>query len=573
MNKSAYPDPADSFPFGGDSTMLRKILDGAVIGMAITALDGRILYANPAAKETFGFAAAPCAAIRLDDILVQEENGLGHVLADLKSGALEAYRGEHLCHGRSGRTVWVSLAISVLRSDEDRQATQFVVQFVEIDELKRAEAELQRSESRWQFALNAARQGVWDHDGSRDRMFYSPMWRELRGLAPDEPVEDSQEAWLSRLHPDDRDRIRQVINKQNRGEHGFDTIEYRERHRDGHYVWILSRGQPIECDADGRVTRTIGTDTDITRLKDVEAQLAAEEERWRITLGAISDATVTIDAAGLVTYLNDAAQQWTGWGSSEALGRPVGDVLDLHTPQSPPIGALVEACLTHGTRQVAGDDAVLWSRTGECREVRCSVSAVYLPDRGRMGAVIVLHDVAESRMLQRQLAHAASHDCLTGLANRAQLERVLESAIRSATPHHLLFIDLDHFKPVNDTLGHAAGDRLLCRIADLIRDIAPNGACCARSGGDEFVVIVPETPARPASSIAREIVDGVASLEVEGSAIRVGASVGLTRLIADDTPADALARADAACYGAKKAGRGQVGQDTRPAERGTSGAR
>ncbi|CTQ54869.1 putative diguanylate cyclase YegE [Roseibium album] len=573
MKKSVNLELTDSFPCGNDSAYLRKILDGAAICMVITTLDGQLLFANAAANKIFQFSNGSSVVSRLDDILASEENGLSRVLSDLKSGALDSYRGEHLCYNRSGRKVWISLAVSVLRPDEEQRAAQLVVQFIEIDELKRAESALQRSESRWSFALNAARQGVWDHDGTSDEMFYSPMWRELRGLGPDEPVDDCQEAWLSRLHQDDHDRIRQVINKQNRGENGFDTIEYRERHRDGHYVWILSRGQPIEWDADGNVTRTIGTDTDITRLKNVEAQLAAEEERWRITLGAISDATVTVDAEGLVTYLNDAAQQWTGWVSADALGRPAAEILDLQAPKMPLIKTLVEACLAQGTQQVAGNDAVLWSRTGERREVRCSVSAIDIPERGRMGAVVVLHDVADSRKLQRQLAHAANHDSLTGLANRTKLERVLEEAIQSAAPHYLLFIDLDRFKPVNDTLGHAAGDRLLCRIAGLIRDVAPSGACCARCGGDEFVVLVPDTPTRPASSISKAIVDGVASLDVEGSAIKVGASVGLTQLGTGDTPADALARADAACYRAKKAGRGQVQQDTCPVERETFGTR
>jgi hypothetical protein len=105
-------------------------------------------------------------------------------------------------------------------------------------------------------------------------MFYSPMWRIMRGIPIDEAVDDDQEAWLERVHPDDRDRIRPRVSRQNKGEQGYDILEYRERHRDGHYIWILSRGKPVEWDEDGSVLRTVGTDTDITHLKEIEARLA-----------------------------------------------------------------------------------------------------------------------------------------------------------------------------------------------------------------------------------------------------------------------------------------------------------
>ena len=99
-----------------------------------------------------------------------------------------------------------------------------------------------------------------------------------------------------RVHPEDRERILSVVKKQDRGEEGYDTMEYRERHRDGHYIWILSRGRPVEWDEHGNATRTIGTDTDITRLKVTELQLAEEKERLRVTLESIGDGVICTDS-------------------------------------------------------------------------------------------------------------------------------------------------------------------------------------------------------------------------------------------------------------------------------------
>jgi len=134
----------------------------------------------------------------------------------------------------------------VLESDTTGQPLYVIMQVNSVHDRKTAEAALAESESRWSFALEAARQGVWDHDSRTGKIFYSPMWRKMRGIPEDEAVDDRQELWLERIHPDDRERIRSTVSRQNLGDDGFDILEYRERSRDGRYIWILSRGKPVE---------------------------------------------------------------------------------------------------------------------------------------------------------------------------------------------------------------------------------------------------------------------------------------------------------------------------------------
>ncbi|HMN87933.1 MAG TPA: PAS domain-containing protein, partial [Bauldia sp.] len=133
---------------------------------------------------------------------------------------------------------------------------------------RRAEEALAESESRWNFALEGAGQGVWDHDLRKGTAFFSRVWRQMRGIGLDEPVDASRETWLSRVHPDDRNRLIEETNRQDSGRRGYNSFEYRERHRDGHYIWVLSRGRPVEWNPDGSVARIIGTDTDITSIKE-----------------------------------------------------------------------------------------------------------------------------------------------------------------------------------------------------------------------------------------------------------------------------------------------------------------
>ncbi len=168
----------------------------------------------------------------------------------------------------------------------------------DVTQRKRTEAALAESESRWNFALESAGQGVWDHDLKNGTAYFSPMWRRMRGIGPDEPVDPSREGWLARVHPDDRERLIRETDQQNSGELKQNSFEYRERHRDGHYIWILSRGRPVEWMPDGSVKRIIGTDTDITSLKLAEADAAEEKDQtYRRHLAALEKAHEATEAA------------------------------------------------------------------------------------------------------------------------------------------------------------------------------------------------------------------------------------------------------------------------------------
>ena len=418
----------------------------------------------------------------------------------------------------------------------------------------------------WELALEGAGQGVWDHDLVRGTAYYSPAWYQMRGFEGGENVDAELGGWFDRLHPDEKDGIIETTRRQNCGELPYNAFEYRERHRNGGWIWVLSRGRPVAWNGDGSVARIVGTDTDITQLKRIEQQLAEEKERLHVTLQSIADGMISTGPNGHVTFVNAAAEQMTGWNFSEALGKPVQHILRLDRENDPlPLDCPVQQCLASAQTVSLDDDVLLMSRSDTRLDVRLTVSPVLGIYSLVLGAVVVFQDVTQSRALKRQLTHSATHDELTGLPNRVAFNRAIETAADSARrqgrEHSLCYIDLDHFKAVNDGAGHSAGDEVLARVSDIIRGACRASDFAGRIGGDEFILLLSDCPVLNAQAVCQKIVDQIASEVVTfgGRTFQIGASVGITSITNRQPSAIELTtEADAACYVAKAEGRGRV---------------
>jgi diguanylate cyclase (GGDEF)-like protein len=226
-------------------------------------------------------------------------------------------------------------------------------------------------------------------------------------------------------------------------------------------------------------------------------------------------------------------------------------------------GDVIGNCLASAASVEIEDDVILVARDGTGRGVSGAASPVRSEDGHAIGAVLVFKDATDHQEEQRRLAHSANHDGLTGLPNRVAFSRALTEACRQASAeessHVLCFIDLDRFKPVNDTAGHAAGDALLQLVARTVRGCCRPQDFAGRMGGDEFVVLLADCTLPDARLVAQKIVDSITAIEFEWSGVTysIGASVGIAPVL-PDAERDVLAMADAACYAAKAAGRGRV---------------
>lgn len=291
------------------------------------------------------------------------------------------------------------------------------------------------------------------------------------------------------------------------------------------------------------------------------ALLAAE--RARDTLDSIGDAVVSTDLAGNVTYLNPVAEAMTGWSGAEASGRPLREVVriidaDSREPVPDPLSMAMQQDATVGL----GANCLLVRRDGHESAIEDTASPIH--DRqGRVrGAVIVFHDVGAARAMSLRMSQLAQHDPLTGLPNRLLLMDRLERAIATARRHHgalaVLFLDLDRFKCINDTLGHATGDKVLQSLAARMVACVRNSDTVSRQGGDEFVVLLSDVAcAEDAAFGADKLLAALAKPHrIDGRNHRVTVSAGIAVYPADGADAESLlAKADLGLLRAKAARR------------------
>ncbi|MDP3662988.1 MAG: EAL domain-containing protein [Nitrosomonas sp.] len=301
----------------------------------------------------------------------------------------------------------------------------------------------------------------------------------------------------------------------------------------------------------------------IIQRKAVEESLFIERTRAEITLNSISDAVISTDMAGNIDYLNTAAENMTGWLKEEARGYPIREVMRIINSETyNPVSNPVELVLQQDKPMTLAADTILIRRDGN--EVAIEDSAAPIHDsNGRIrGAVIVFHDVTPARAIVAKMAYLAQHDSLTNLPNRALLNdritQAIELAKRRGTYLALLFLDLDNFKHINDSLGHSTGDKLLQSIAQDLSTCVRSSDTVSRLGGDEFVILLTQDKhAQDSALTADKILTVLAKPHtIAEHVLYITTSIGISVYPADgQDPETLIKNADIAMYHAKERGR------------------
>ena len=297
--------------------------------------------------------------------------------------------------------------------------------------------------------------------------------------------------------------------------------------------------------------------------KILEDALFVEKERAQVTLNSIGDAVACTDVSGNLTFLNLVAEKLTGWSLQEAAGRPMADVFRiLDTTNREIIPNPMDKAVRRDATMHLPANSILIRRDGFEIPIEDSVAPIHDGEGQAAGAVIVFRDVSVARAMALQITHSAEHDFLTGLPNRMLLNDRISQAIALA-PRHMqhvavLYLDLDGFKHINDSLGHPAGDKLLQSIAQRLVDCVRVSDTVSRQGGDEFVVLLSEVAqAEDAAITARRMLQAVAQPHsIDRHDLHVTTSIGVSVYPEDGLDAETLIKnADTAMYQAKESGR------------------
>lgn len=301
-------------------------------------------------------------------------------------------------------------------------------------------------------------------------------------------------------------------------------------------------------------------------LETSEIMLFNAKEEAEITLKSIGDAVIVIKPDGKISYMNPVAEVLTGWSRNRAHNMHIDEIMHLFSDvDKTPLQNPVFLALQNGQPINLLSQSTLINRHGDSYSIEDSAAPIIDKNGNIVGAVVVFHDATKQRALQKQLEWQATHDSLTQLHNRQAFETHLDAliAISGKTPQSkncLVYIDLDQFKVVNDTVGHTAGDQLLRQISQVIKKGLTPDAFLARIGGDEFAILLQNHSMKQAEKIAATLLNNITAQRFfwESKAFDIGASMGIAEIHGSLNKTAVLSRADIACYLAKDKGRNRI---------------
>ncbi|WJW76369.1 EAL domain-containing protein [Thiohalobacter sp. IOR34] len=544
---------------------LRITLDS--IGDAVIATDaeGRVTRMNPVAEQLTGWQEADARGRSLEEVfrIVNSETGAvveSPVSKVLREGSVVGLANHTALIDRQGRQRQISDSGAPIRDDSGR-IRGVVLVFRDVTEEYRLEQALHDSERRLREAQRIARLGHWTLDIGSGALRWSD---EIFRIFEIDPAQfgASYEAFLERVHPEDRERVDQAYQDSVR-EHRPYQVTHRLLFEDGRIKHVIERGETF-YDEQGRPLYSIGT------VQDVSEQMeAAEELRLAATTFESHTGILITDAEGTIQRVNPAMAAMTGYSAEELVGN------NPRILQSGRQDRRFYRQMWEMIRDTGRWQGELWNRRkdGELYAEWLTITAVK-DSAGRVTHYIgTSQDITERKRAEARIQHLAYYDDLTGLPNRRlfldRLEHELAVARRRGLHGAVLFLDLDRFKTLNDALGHPIGDLLLREVSRRLIDQVRAEDTVARLGGDEFVILLPELSSEldqagfEAQAVAEKIAERLADpYDLEGHIYYLTASLGIVLFPGDvgekESVDDILKHADSAMYQAKDAGRNTV---------------
>lgn len=544
------------------SARYRAIFNSTFQFIGLLSPDGVLLEANDTALDFAGIRPEDVVGKPFWDchwwqISPETQETLKQAVLRAATGESAQYQVE--VRGRGDSTVIIDFSLKPIR-DEHGEVVMIVPEGHDITQQVRAQAELDKRERLFRATFDDAPIGtaIVGLDG---------RWIEVNPALCD--ILGYSEAALLQLtfqditHPDDLEPDLERVQRLLNGESQHFQLEKRYFHANGHTI-VANLDVTLVRDQNNVPVCFLSQIQDITERKRTRDELRREKELAQTTLSAIVDGVIRTDRVGIVTFANAAALQQLRLVENELLGRGFESVIVLENDsddQSPP--APVGDVLAHGLPTPLAIPGSLRLRDGARTPIEYAAAPLRDDRQQLIGSIFVFSDVSRTRALADQLLYQATHDSLTGLRNRREFEsavdRLLQRAPKEADTAYLMILDLDHFKAINDTLGHAIGDQVLRELSEQLLSRLRKDDLLARLGGDEFALLVRRGSVENAVKLASQLVEWVANycLSSDRDSPRVGLSIGIAGLEPGQLRTQWINRADAACYRAKQLGRGR----------------
>lgn len=554
---------------------LQAVVDASdEVAVIATDIDGTITLFNTGAQRLLGYAAEEVVGHRRLDAfhdpdelsawlqpLAGDDGEVPGVFEALSARADgQTYSRQWTLRRKDGQSRQVRLSISRM-DGADGTRIGYVGMAIDITEILQARAEARLSAEKFAGAFTSAALGMALVSLEGRWLDVNDALCRILGY----PREELLQVDFQRLtHPDDLQTDLALVQDLLAGRRSHYHLEKRYLDRDGKVIWARLSVSLVRSER-GEPVHFVSQIQDISAQRSSEQRLFESEQRSRITLDAVADLVLSVSLDGRIDYANAAAvRTLAGDGALSLAGHKVQDVLALTTEYAP--GSVLDVSVLLDPESNAVDlHADLLLRLGTATIPVDLTRAWLRDDEGHVrGAVWVLRDDTQQRARQREARHLAEIDPLTELSNRRGFEVHLQQAItrveRTGQAASLMYIDLDRFKPVNDTWGHLAGDAVLWAVASVLRHGVRDSDVVARLGGDEFAVILSGCTPRRAARIGGELLHTLASLSIpwDQDRLHVGASIGIAPLAGGMSVDQAVAVADAQCYRAKAMGRNNV---------------
>jgi diguanylate cyclase (GGDEF)-like protein/PAS domain S-box-containing protein len=535
-------------------------LQKAPCGLFIFDNSLRLVTANQTLATILGFDLPDLVGKNLDVLLTSSNRLLFHMQV-MTMLHVQGHVEEIAMSLTGGKGIEIPVIFNAVRREVEGGAyTECVV--IRMNERKRLEDELFNIKKATEQVPGVLYQFLLCADGNSRFPYVSESIRSIYELSPLQ-VQQNATLVFKRVHPDDVE-----ANNQGMADSAKNLTVWHQQYRvvlpKAGIRWLEVNATP-EPRADGSVLWH-GYINDITERKVLELALSNEFERTRVTLSSIGDAVITTNERQDVEYINPIAERLTGWTLADAIGQPVTRVFNIINQHTRLVAKNpVAHCLHERTIVGLARDTVLLSKSGREYSVEDSAAPIFTTGDVITGVVMVFRDVTGQKILREEVERRASHDYLTGLANRREFDRILlemfESSISTGVAHVLCCIDLDQFKIVNDSCGHSAGDTLLKEVSAVLFQSVRAKDLVARIGGDEFALLLDGCDLKAAQRISQHVCDKIAQIRFhhKGTFFHVGASIGVVPLDGRWDNAQAAQRAgDSACFAAKHEGRGRV---------------